>query len=135
MSKYTEKAAELRAIEIPHHNCAQSVLMPFGELIGLDDEHLYKVAQNFGAGMKSGSTCGVITGALMALGLLGVGDAETAAAFFSTFAEKHSGCTDCRELLRMNEEAGKPKKPHCDALVCEATAMVEEIIRARGIIE
>ena len=135
MSKYLDKAAELRAIEVPHHNCAQSVLMSFGDLTGVGDDTLYKIAVNFGAGMKAGSTCGVITGGLMALGLLGVDDAETAEAFFRAFAENHSGCTDCRELLRMNEEAGNPKKPHCDGLVYESVALVEKIIKERGIID
>ena len=94
MSKYMEKAEELRAITTPHYNCAQSVLMAFGDLIDLSPAALYNVAVNFGAGMKSGSTCGALTGGLMALGLLGVDDAETAEMFFRTFKEKHSGCTD-----------------------------------------
>ncbi|MBR3211701.1 MAG: C_GCAxxG_C_C family protein [Firmicutes bacterium] len=135
MSKYLEKAEELRAIEVPHHNCAQSVLMSFGSLLDMDADTLYKVAVNFGGGMKCGSTCGVITGGLMALGLLGADDAETAECFFRTIAENHSGCSDCRDLLRMNEEAGNPKKQHCDGLVYESVALVEKILKDKGIIE
>ena len=134
MSKYMEKAEELRAIVTPHYNCAQSVLMAFGDLIDLSPAALYNVAVNFGAGMKSGSTCGALTGGLMALGLLGVDDAETAEMFFRTFKEKHSGCTDCSVLLKMNEEAGKEKKPHCDGLVYENVELVERILKERGYI-
>ena len=89
MSKYLEKAEELRAIEVPHHNCAQSVLMAFGSLLDTDADTLYKVAVNFGGGMKCGSTCGVITGGLMALGLLGADDAENAECFFRKIGRAH----------------------------------------------
>ena len=72
MGKYLEKAKEIRAIVEPHHNCAQSVLMAFLDDLDLDRETAYKLGSCFGSGMKCGSTCGAITGALMAMGLLGL---------------------------------------------------------------
>ena len=59
MSKYLDRAKEIRAIVEPHHNCAQSVLMSFTQSLKLDDETAYKIATTFGGGMKSGITCGV----------------------------------------------------------------------------
>ena len=37
-------------------------------------------------------------------------------------------------LLKMNAEKGLEKRPHCDAMVFEAVALTEEILRQRGVI-
>jgi len=132
MSKYYDKAVELRAIVTPHYNCAQSVVLPFAADAGISEEVAYQVAANFGAGMKRAASCGAITGGLMALGLFGVDDVETIGAYHRTLAERHQGYMDCANLLRINKEQGKEKKPHCDAMVYECVNLVEEILRAKG---
>ena len=50
-----------------HYNCAQSLLVPFGPEVGLTKEQADALGANFGAGMKMGSTCGVLTSALTLL--------------------------------------------------------------------
>lgn len=129
MSKYLEKAEKLRAIVEPHHNCAQSVLMAFVPDIGMDDNTAYKVAANFGAGMKCGSVCGAVTGGLMALGLLGIDDPAVIKEFINKIKNNHQGCLDCVDLLKINKDAGGDKKQHCDAMVYECVKAVEELIR------
>ena len=57
-----------------HHkgfNCCQSVLVSFAADLGLTEEQAFALGSNFGAGMRMGSACGALTGALMALGLMG----------------------------------------------------------------
>lgn len=135
MSKYLERAKEIRAIVEPHHNCAQSVLMSFNKDAGVSDELAYKMGACFGLGMKSGSTCGVITGALMVLGLFGVDDNPTTKSLVDFFKEKHDGMTNCADLLRVNAEQGGERKPHCDALVYEMVEYVEGILKEKGKIE
>lgn len=132
MSKYLERAHEIRAIEIPHHNCAQSVLMSFTQSLKIDDETAYKIAVAFGGGMKSGITCGVIVGGLMTLGLFDVDDMETTQKVINDFKERHNQMIDCKDLLKANAAAGGQKKPHCDALVYEMVQYVEEILKERG---
>lgn len=61
-----DKAMELFESGI---NCAQSVFAPFAEEYGLHPEIALKIASTFGGGMKMGSVCGALTGALMVLGL------------------------------------------------------------------
>ena len=80
-----ERAKEIRAIETPHHNCAQSVLMAFTQSLNIDDETAYKLGSAFGSGMKTGITCGAITGALMVLGLFGLESQEETQKLISTF--------------------------------------------------
>lgn len=132
MSKYLERAKEIRAIELPHHNCAQSVLMSFTQSLKLDDETAYKIAVAFGGGMKSGITCGVIVGGLMTLGLFDVNDMETTQKVINDFKTRHNQMIDCKDLLKANAAAGGQKKPHCDALVYEMVQYVEEILKEKG---
>lgn len=127
MSEYLKRAEELRGITERHYNCAQAVLVPFAEDGGLTEETAYKIAANFGGGMKMGSVCGAVTGGLMALGLLGIDDPKAANKFCRKIKDNHNGCLLCRDLLRMNAEKGGQKKPHCDAMVYEAVKLVEEM--------
>ncbi len=132
MSKYLDRAKEIRAIEEPHHNCTQSVLMSFTQSLNLDDQTAYKLAVAFGGGMKSGITCGVITGGLMVLGLFDVDDPATTQKLVKDFRERHSDMLNCSDLLRENAKNGGTRKPHCDALVFEMVEYVENILKERG---
>jgi C_GCAxxG_C_C family probable redox protein len=134
MSKYLDRAKELRAITEVHYNCAQSVIVPFAQDAGLTEEAAMKVAANFGAGMKMASVCGAITGGLMVLGLFGVDDAQTVGAYYAKLKENHEGYLNCADLLRINKEKGREKKPHCDEMVYECVELVEEILRSKQII-
>ncbi len=129
MSKYTERAAELRAITSPHYNCAQSVVLPFAEDAGISEETAMRFAANFGGGMKMASVCGAVTGGLMVLGLFGVDDPKILSQFYRQVKANHQGYLDCANLLRINKEAGREKKPHCDAMVYECIEIVESILR------
>jgi len=52
------------------HNCAQAILAAYGPAEGLDEQHGLKLAAPFGGGIgRLGETCGVVSGALMVLGL------------------------------------------------------------------
>lgn len=130
MSKFTERAQVLRDDPKVHYNCAQSVLIPFAEEVGVSMETANKMAANFGAGMKCASTCGAITGGLMALGLLGVEDPAAIRAYFKIFKDNHNGMTSCADLLKENVAKGGEKKAHCDGMVREAVEAVEAILAA-----
>ena len=132
MSVYHDRAAELRACTSRHYNCAQSVVMPFAAGAGLDEETAWKLAQYFGGGMRRGSVCGAVTGALMTLGLCGLEDPEIAVRFQQMIKERHGGNLDCSKLLQANAAAGGEKKPFCDALVLECTDLAEELLREYG---
>ncbi|MDO4804027.1 MAG: C-GCAxxG-C-C family protein [Lachnospiraceae bacterium] len=128
MGKYLDKAHELRSIMEPHYNCAQSVLIPFAEKYGLDVETAYRIGANFGSGMKMGSVCGAITGGLMVLGLAGLDRQSDTVGFVRRIRENHEGKILCADLLRANAERGGNKKEHCDGLVYEAVAILEEML-------
>ena len=134
MSKYTEKAQELRAIVEPHYNCGQSTAIPFAEGKGLSDETMRNICANFGGGLKRKSTCGALAGGITVLGLYGVNDQETIDAYYKAFADNHEGMLDCGPLVADNEAKGNEQKPFCDGLVDESVKLVEAILKERGLI-
>ena len=94
------------------YNCAQAVLGPFAEGFGLPREAAFRIATPFGGGMgHTGSICGAVSGALMAIGLA-QGTAEgdktqkiacyaLAAAFQARFRAQH-GYLTCPGLLGLD---------------------------------
>ena len=132
LDAYLARARELRAIVTPHCNCAQSVLLPFAEDFGMSEADVMRIAVHFGGGMKMGSVCGAVTGGLMALGLAGLDDAKIANAFCRRIRENHDGMLDCRDLLRVNTQLGREKKPHCDEMVYEAVEAVWQILQSES---
>ena len=120
---HLEKAQELRARTDVHFNCCQSVLVTFAEDMGLTEQQAFDLGANFGSGMRCGSVCGTLTGALMVLGMKGY-DEEQSTAFLRRFQEDH-GEINCAALLKKSHEAGIPRKEHCDGLVFEVVQMLD----------
>lgn len=131
MSKYLERAEKIRAIVEPHHNCCQSVLMTFSPELNISDETAYQIAFNFGGGMKCGSTCGAVIGTLMTLGLMDINDPAIASKVVKEFKERHQGCLNCVDLLKINKETGTEKKVHCDRIVYECVNVIEELMNEK----
>ena len=134
MSKYSEKAIALRNDPNTHHNYAQAVFMTFANDAGLTDEQAFNISSNFGSGMKIASVCGAITGGLMALGLFGLNSPDVINAYYQALRTNHDSHLLCADLLRINKEAGREKKPHCDEMVYECVALVENLLRERMLI-
>lgn len=116
MTKHEDMTA-LRNHPDIHYNCAQSVLVPFAEDLGLTREQAYDIALNFGAGMGCGSVCGAITGALMAMGGLNIPQ-EKRLELLEQFAAAH-GSVNCDALVEGLEKGTPERKCLCDGLVAE----------------
>ena len=129
MSKEMDRAVELRSRTDIHYNCAQTVLCAFADTLGMTEEEAFKLGSHFGGGMKMGSTCGVITSGLMILGMAGKGEVAVAKQYVDGFRERHNGVLNCADLLRINAEKGGTRKPHCDGMVYEAVAALEEMLK------
>lgn len=121
MTKH-EQAACLRADTSVHYNCAQAVLLPFAEELGITREQANALALNFGGGMGCGSVCGAITGALMALGGLGLPQEKRLELLRRFRAE--NGSIDCAALLKAATERGEVRKDHCDRMVLDCVDFV-----------
>ncbi|MGI5962132.1 MAG: C-GCAxxG-C-C family protein [Lawsonibacter sp.] len=122
---HLEEATALRANTAVHYNCFQSVVIPFSEELGVSKEQLYTLGAHFGSGMRHGSACGALSGALMVLGGLGY-DEQQATALIQQFQAQHSA-TDCSALLTAVQEQGQERKPHCDGLVFEMIQLLDQL--------
>lgn len=130
-------------------NCAQAVFTAFSGDLGLEPQSALRVACGFGGGMgHTGSTCGAVSGAVMAIGLKHGkcrpedNDAkaktyELVAEFCKRFKEKH-GSLLCTELLghdltlpdgaKVARETGAFQTV-CPRLIGDAVGIAEEIVQ------
>lgn len=122
-----EKVLQLRATPGIHYNCAQSVLMPFAAECGIDEETACKAAAHFGSGMKMGSVCGAVTGALMALGLMGYGE-DVSRELTRRFREEN-GAMECAPLLKAAHDRGETRPQHCDRMVAWCVDFLDELTK------
>ena len=129
------------------YNCSQSVCTAFAEEMGIDRDTALKMSAGFGGGMGSmGDTCGVVSGAFMALGLKygpTEPNPETKAKMYAIireFAEKFKArneTLECRGLLGLDfsipEEAAKIKAEKitaqkCPGFIRDAAEILEEML-------
>lgn len=117
-----EDMAALRANKEVHYNCAQSVLIPFADDLGITREQANALALDFGAGMGCGGTCGAVVGALMVLGGLGLPQEKRLELLRKFRAD--NGELNCAALLKAARDRGEERKAHCDRMVAQCVDFV-----------
>ena len=147
--RYMEHGALAEQLFREGYNCAQSVLIAFGDLTGIEKDTAARLASSFGGGLgRLREVCGAVSGAAMVLGLIcGYADPTDSEAkkahyalvqdFAARFKEKN-GSIICRELLRGVPDAGGSipeartaeyyKKRPCPALVRQAAEILDEML-------
>ncbi len=130
-----KKTIEALSLHKKGFNCAQAVLLPFSEDLGLDRKAAMTIAEGFGAGMGGCKlTCGALSAAIMIAGMknssgnLTIPDSKS-----STYAlcreineafEKEIGSCICCEIKGIN--TGKPLKT-CDECIMAGAKLAEKI--------
>jgi C_GCAxxG_C_C family probable redox protein len=127
--------------------CSQAVFGAFAPRFGLEEDVAVRVASGFGGGMRTGDTCGALTGAFMALGLALAGAASRTAdgrqavsdaviECTRRFRETH-GAMACRELLGCDIHTAEGKQlandrslfeTKCRGFVRDAAVIVESLL-------
>ena len=119
-----------------HHekdlNCAEAILYGANEIYGLELPHsALKLAAGFGGGMGTETTCGVISGGVMALSALFVKDRghegdyikELTSEYIEEF-HRRMGSAECREV----KETHRPPGGDCTAVILEGARILQAII-------
>lgn len=118
------------------YNCAQAVACTYCDLIGIDEETMFKMTEAFGFGMGCmEGTCGAVTGACVLAGMknsTGNLDAPNSKAtsyqisreILSRFKEQNSSVT-CKELKGV--ETGKVLRS-CPDCIMDAAKIAEDIL-------
>lgn len=109
--EHMDHAEKARTLFLEGYNCSQAVVCAFEDLTGLDRRAAARLSSSFGGGMgRLREVCGVVSGALIVLGILcGYDDPKDQAAktehykqvqeFARRFRERN-GSIICRELLK-----------------------------------
>ena len=158
--KIQSRAALARSNFMQGYGCAQSVLIAFSDLTGLDEKTSARLGSSFGGGMgRLREVCGGVTGAFAVLGLLcgydDPADKEGKSRHYADirelarrFSERSRGNSIiCRELLTGaglsgasggEAEARTPeyyKKRPCPDLVALAAEVLAEMLVEKGILK
>ena len=133
-----DRAAKAEAYFTEGYNCAQSVVLAFADVLGVDEDILKSVAAPFGGGMgRLREVCGAVSGMFMVAGLAlraDTLDRNEKNALYALeremarlFAEQ-AGSIVCRELLltRPHGDVHNSMKPECRKLVGIAARIAEE---------
>lgn len=112
-----EREQKARALHNDHHNCCQSVVLAYDDILGIESTKACQLAAPFGRGMSGlKEVCGCVSGMAMVAGLTGKADA------FPHLAEQfrqENGDIVCGKLLAMG------KKPCRDYVGCAARLLAE----------
>jgi C_GCAxxG_C_C family probable redox protein len=127
--------------------CSQAILATYGEDLGLPRGQAMRLASGFAGGMRTGGTCGAVTGAIMVLGFRHakadcdrLGSREkvyNAVRQFTSRFEERNKTVLCKELLGCDisthegMEAAIEKslfREICPKLVRDAAEILEEML-------
>lgn len=117
------------------YNCAQAVACTYCDLVGVDEETMFKMMEGFGLGMGGmQGTCGAISGAAALIGMknskghmdpTSKGNTyKIARQALNQFIEKN-GSVVCSELKGV--ETGKALRS-CDGCIQDAAKIIEELL-------
>lgn len=133
MSEITEKALENHKNGL---NCCQAVACAFSDVVGMDENLIFKVGEGFGAGMGGMEcTCGAVSGAILVAGLKNSsGDVTNPSSKGRTYAlskkivnefTKMNGSVICKELKGVDTKTVLRSCPGC---IEDAAKIAEEVL-------
>ena len=120
------------------YNCAQAVACTYCDLVGLDEETMFRVTEALGLGMGGmEGTCGAVSGACVLVGLKNSGgdldNPTTKGATYKLSREivrqfiEQNGSSICKELK--GAETGKVLRP-CSDCIRDAALIAERVLFA-----
>ena len=135
MESRIEKTIELHN---KGYNCAQAVACAYCDLVGVDEEAMFKLTEGLGLGMGGmEGTCGAVTGACILAGMKNstanldapnckVNTYKLSREIVETFKVKNGSVT-CKELKGL--QTGKVLRS-CPGCIMDAAGLVEQILFA-----
>ncbi len=133
MESRVEKTIELHS---KGYNCAQAVACAYCDLVGVDEETMFKMTEGLGLGMGGmEGTCGAVTGACILAGMKNsTGNLQSPNSKVNTYKlsreilesfKVKNGSVVCKELKGV--QVGKPLRS-CPGCITDAAELVEKIL-------
>ena len=120
------------------YNCSQSVAAAFADVLGKDDEEIFRLMSGFGFGMGGQRTvCGAVTGGIFVLSSTIVDPAQREELYdkvyylISRFKELNNGNLNCISLVRENP-GDEDFRSICPAFLKQVIRVVEKILNPQG---
>ncbi len=117
------------------YNCAQAVACAFSDILPVEADSLFRVAEGFGGGMGNNeSVCGAVSGAVMVAGLISSNGMENPTNKKATYElssqiteefKDKNGSVICRELKGSSDGVALRS---CQGCIEDAVLLAEEII-------
>ena len=119
------------------YNCSQSVACAFCDLVGVEEDMMFRMMEAYGLGMGNmEGTCGALSGALAVLSMKNstgkdqIGSKKDtyakAKVIMEKFAQKNTSVL-CKDLKGVGD---KPKVRTCDGCIEDAARLVVEYLEA-----
>ena len=131
----TERAKLAQDFHNQGYNCAQAVVCAYCDLVGLDKETAYKMAEGFGFGMGCMEMCGALSGAFMLAGMKNSagldkpgttkGQTYMVTKMLKEKFEQKNGAYLCRDLKGVADGNVRRSCPGCIEDACE---LIEEYL-------
>lgn len=117
-------------------NCAQSVACTYADLVGCDEQTIFKMTEGLGLGMGGmQGTCGALSGACVLAGMKNSGgDLQNPTTKAQTYQlsreivrrfQEKAGATICKDLKGIETGVMLHSCPDC---ILDAAAIVEEVL-------
>jgi len=125
------------AVQLHHqkYNCAQAVVCAFADGTDCDPHAAFKLAEAFGSGMSTQSTCGAVSAMAIVIGMKkSDGNMESPATKTQCYKlmkeatrmfEEKNQSTICREIKGLT---GGPVLRSCDGCIEDAVAILDELL-------
>lgn len=140
MTTQDVEARVARALDYHHagYNCAQCVACACADVVEMDEEQAFRLAEGFGAGMGGFTeTCGAISGGVLLFGQVSSGgpaaEPRTKAATYELSKQlaqrfrEANGSTLCPDLKGLNG----PVLRSCDGCIEDGVRITLDILEAR----
>lgn len=148
-----QRVEKARSLFNSGYNCAQSVLLAYNDIVGMDDDAAAVIASSFGGGMgRLREVCGTVSGMSMLASLISpAADPTDKAARTANYAlvqnfagqfRAENGSIVCRELLGLGRTAESPqpsertpeyyKRRPCAEYVASAARIVGQYLTEKG---
>lgn len=145
----TKRQARAQELFLSGHNCAQSVLMPFADVLGLTEEQAALVAVGFGGGMgRLRKNCGAYSAMVMLCGAFFGADGAKAELRTEVYTQVQRvqrlftetfGTDQCAELLGIPAQPCAPQPEErtqayyerrpCLRIITETCGLVENLLQ------
>lgn len=134
--KLTPRITKAKELFAGPYNCAQSVAAAYADILGMDDDEIFRLMSGFGFGMGGErSVCGAVSGGIFVLSSTIKDPSQREELYdkvyylISLFKKQNQGKLNCFDLVGENP-TDEEFQDKCPVLLEQVIRVVEKIVRS-----